>query len=623
MFANRKNVWLGIVAVVTLVCGLLQLLPSVFLERAVKKSGNEFLLTQVTHHGDAAIFYLPSTREVLDGHFPPIDLHIPENRKFLFLRPPLPQLLFAPILFIADNPSHAYMAAGFLFTILMFGLFYWTGVTFFRSRLGALLFAAVGVLTPAAVELPQAFFSPQLFMDIIGKNFLPVVRTPIHQLFLARIEDPLLTLWLYILVFMLLYRFYRMPSKARGVALGVAAGLLLYVYLYYWLFSVTLLGLLFFYGPLAKKDQPIRPWLYPIALIGLLAIPYILNFLVFRQLPQASELIARVGFESGFGFRLSVWPDYLAYIFFGACAVLVFQKRNPMLAVFFIASLIAMVLMWNLQLFVGWNIQPDHWPKAFGLPLFILIATLIAEVVRVSKDMFPDKRVALLFLCVWVLLAAGLIGKKVLNAAVFIHPGNDWISDYSFPRPIIESWDWLNKNVPKESVVVTPSYITGSYLTGNTSLNPYLPGYNSIAPTRVYEDRFLAMHKLFGTSPERLRQLLVYHTEPQAACPGPCNVHTALNIAKAPSFLYAQIYNTAMSKFDALTVEKVSYAIPQEKIDDLLTRYAKLKLSWADFSGDYVYVGPWERELSPAEFSGNSNLEEVYKKDGIEIYRVR
>ena len=131
------------------------------------------------------------------------------------------------------------------------------------------------------------------------------------------------------------------------------------------------------------------------------------------------------------------------------------------------------------------------------------------------------------------------------------------------------------------------------------------------------------MHKLFGTSSQRLRQFLTYRPNPFAACSGPCDTHTALNLAKAPSFLYAQTFNVAMAQFDALTVERANYAIPREKIDELIDRYDHLRPSWENFSGNYVYVGPWERELAPSQFSGNPALEELYNINGIEVYRVR
>lgn len=657
--APRKLVIAAALTLAAIAAGVFQLLPSVFLERSIRARGGEFLLTQVTHHGDVAIFYLPSAREILDGHFPPSELHVPAHRQHdLFLRPPGPTLLFAAFLKFADSENHAYMAAGFVMTIAMFLLFYWLGRELFGSRLGALFFAALGVLTPAAVHLPRAFFSPGLFADIIAKNFIPVVRTPILQLFLARIEDPLFTLWFYILSLLLLYRFFLGPSVKRALALGLAIGLLLYFYFYYWLVIVAMAVFLFGFNLGFARSSALRAWLIMWALVAILAIPYALNFIAFRQLPQASEIVARVGFEYGRGFRLSVWRDYLAYAALGVFTAFLLRHEVARKRVFWFSALGAMAALWNLQIVTGWNVQPDHWPKAFGLPLFALVAALVAAALSRLAPLQPSAprletrgeggitnvggkprpfgrlvtglalgcRVASLRLPLMVaaILLASLLGaKKIINAAFFLNPGQDWIADYSFPAPIAASWRWINQNAAPEAVVLSPSFITAVYLAGYTGTDPYLPTHNTLASNDEVEERFLTAHKLFSTPPEGLARILTYRSDPFSACHEPCGLHTALNLSKAPNFLYGQTFNVAMGRFDALKVERVNYSLPQEKMNELFERYRALSPRFEDFRGAYVYVGPWERELSNPDFRQNQNLELVYENELVEIYRIK
>lgn len=608
-----------------LLAGVLQLAPGVFLASAVRSAGGEFLLTQLTHHGDVTLFYLPVAREILDGHFPPFELHDPGGREPVFLRPPGPTLIFAALLRVAGDENRAYLAAGFLFTVAMFLAFYWLGRELFGSRSGALFFAAVGVLTPAATQLPRAFFSPQLFADTVAKNFAPIVRTPILQLFLARIEDPLLTLWIFIAVLALLYRFHRGPTVRRGLVLGAAAGLLLYFYLYYWLFAVVLASLLFvaaLFNRLRRGRESLRPWLAAAAVLAVLAIPYIANFVAFQGLPSAAEQVVRVGFEEGWGLRLSVWRDYIAYAVLAVLAYFLLRWRDRRAFDFTVAALAAMAVLWNLQFFIGWNLPPDHWPKTFALPLYALAALATAAAVRRAGELSGRSwRGAIAA----ALIAASLllVAKKVVNAAYFRAPGHEWIGDYSFPKPLLDSWRWLDRAAP-EAIVLSNSFLTSIYLTGYTSANPYLPfGSNTLLPLRDIEERFLRAHKLFGTPAETLRHLLVYRRDPLAACERPCNLHTALNLAKAPTYLYTQTFNRGQTIFDALT-KNSDYTVPAWKIEELVGRYGALAPRWEDFSGDYVYVGPWERELSPGlDLSGEPALELVYDRDGVAIYRVR
>lgn len=612
------------ILLIAIAAGLLQLLPSVFLERSVERAGGEFLLTQITHHGDAAIFYLPAAREILDGHFPPLELHDPEGRRSLFLRPPGPTLIFAGLLAVASE-NRAYMAAGFIFTVAMFLAFYYLGRVWFASAAGALFFAAVGVLTPLATLLPRAFFSPQLFTDIVVKNFVPSVRTPILQLFLARIEDPLLTLWLYIIVLAFLFRFFRKPSIRGGIALGVSTGFLLYFYLYYWMFAMILLGILFILAipRIRKGEEALRPWLAAAAVIAVLALPYVANFIAFQRLPQAAEQAARVGFETGWGIRLSVWRDYLAYAAFAIVAYVLFRRRDRKALAFVFAALASMVALWNLQLFIGWNLPPDHWPKAFALPLFAIFGLLIAEAAKRARPLLVRAGLGHALGASLLILALLLVAKKVVNATYFRSPAPQWIADYSFPKPLIDSWRWLDVSAP-EAVVISNSFLTSIYLTGYTSANPYLPfGSNTLLFLHEIEERFLTVHKLFGTSPEQIRNLLVYRRDPMTACSRPCSLHTALNLAKAPTYIFTQTFNRAPTVFDGLT-KNSDYTVPDWKIEELVSRYRAASPRWEDFAGGYVFVGPWERELSPRiNLRANPALELVYDRESVEIYRVR
>lgn len=622
---RQKWLFSILLVLLALAAGLLQLLPSVFLERAVLASGGEFLITQITHHGDTAIHYLPKAREVLDGHFPALDLHVAENRQTLFLWPPGPQLLFASFLAASDDVNHAYMAAGFVFTVVMFLAFSWLGYMLLESRLGAALFALIGVLTPAATHLPQAFFSPGLFADIIGKNFIPVVRSPILQLFLSRIEFPLLVLWLYIIVFALLFRFFRAPTAGRGIAFGISAGLLAYFYTHAWMFIAILAAVLFVLARW-RQGEPIAPWLWAVAAMIAVSVPYVVNYLMFNRLPQAADILYRIGFEYGWGIRLSVWRHYTIYAALAGLAWFLIGRLNERKRIFAVAIPAAMVIGLNVQLALGWNPQPDHWLKVFAMPLFLLSAVVVAEAVRRVAGLVNFRWSRGAFISAGFLLLALLMAKKIVNAAYFRSPAPKWIEEYSFPKPIASSWQWLNHGVPPDAVVLSNSLITSIYLTGYTGTDPYLPfAQNTVASNREVEDRFLTVHKLFGTPPARLAEILAYRKNPFSACSQPCSLHTAMNLTKAPAYLYGQLFNQEFNLFDSLAKESgvSNYAIPPGTIRVLLDRYKALKVSWSDFRGAYVYVGPWERELTAPNLEADPGFERIYLQDGVEIYRIR
>lgn len=620
MFAIRAGIVL-----LALLMGLLQLMPSVFLERAVRARGGEFLIAQMTHHGDTAIHYLPKAREVIDGHFPAIDAHVPENRSGLFLWAPGPQLVFASALWLFPDVNHAYMALGFVFTAIMFFLWYWLGRMFFGSRVGAILFGAIGVLTPAATHFPRAFFSPGLFMDLVGKNFIPVVHTPIHQLFLSRIEHPLITMWLYIVVFALLYRFFMAPSAKRATLLGFAIGLQLYFYVHFWVYAVIIIGLLFLYTYFFRRSETLEPWLLFFGVVGICSIPYAVNFFLLNQLPNFYEQSFRIGFEYGWGFRLSAWPYYIFYSILGALALSAIKKEDYRKRVFVAVVLLAMVVALNVQLFFGWNPQPDHWLKVYGVPQLAVISLIIAALIVRLRDRLNARHFGVSLLILGTLLTTLLVVKKIVNAAAFIHPTDDWVVDYSFNPAIVDSWRWINERLSSSPVFISNSLITSIYLTGYTSADPYpVFAQNSIASNYDVEQRFLIAHKLFGTPPERFRWLLEYRKNPFLACADKCDVHTALNLSKAPAFLYGQTYNNEFNIFDSFEKETgvSDYRIPPTKIRELVERYQRLHVNWSDFRGAYVYVGPWERELIAGDFTPPTDFERVYANSQVAIYRI-
>lgn len=614
---SKKVLCAGLL-LLAVVIGLLQILPGFFLRESIEQSGRAYLPLQMTHHGDSTIFYLPRAQEVADGHFPPSDPHIEENKSSAFVYPPLPQLVFGSLIALVGDTTDAYMVLSFIFTALLFLSFYWMGYIFLNNRLGAVFIGVLGTLTPIAIHLPKAFFSPQLFADIILKNFIPIVRTKLHDLFLARIDDPLLTLSLFTVTFTLLYLFWRKPTVAKAIGLGLCEGLLFYTYLYYWLFIAMMMASLLAYDIFFERRKNFICWVALFLTCALAAVPYILNSLEFRALPQAADVVARVGLESGRGFRFSVWPDYLAYIGLGALTVLLL-KGERLTKSFFLIALWAMLLGWNLQIFIGFNVQPDHWPKAFGLPIFILSALLLANVLSRFSEQIKKLPRHTTVVVVMVLISL-LIGKKAVNAFSFIQPDEVFETAYTFPADIMQSWRWLNEHTPKEAVILSNSFITSTYLSGYTATNPYLPqSQNTLASNYEIEQRFLTVNKIFGTSYAQMEMLL--SPKGNLVCKETCAPHTTLNLVKTPFYLYSQVYNP-QAKFDAL-VTKHNYALPAEKIKELLERYQGIKLDWSNFTGNYLYYGPWEREIAGENFQPRSNFELVYKEGEVEIYKLK
>jgi len=238
--------------------------------------------------------------------------------------------------------------------------------------------------------------------------------------------------------------------------------------------------------------------------------------------------------------------------------------------------------------------------------------------------------------------SALLVAKKAVNALVFINPPKQFIEENNFESRafnpgVVESWDWINKNLPYEPKIISPSFITSLYLNAQTSARPYfVGGFNTAATNKLLEERFLTTYKLFKVKPEFLRRVLeidyskdMRSPEKYQDSPYP-DGHTYLNMAEVIPHLYVGYYYGDPNRFPR---SKTTYRfVSKEKADELIAAYPKLSVNWKDVEADYVYYGPWEKQITKIDLSQNPNLELIFSSGGgsamggknkeVEIYKI-
>ncbi|TSC89687.1 MAG: hypothetical protein G01um10143_177 [Parcubacteria group bacterium Gr01-1014_3] len=130
--------------------GLLYIAPPLIVKYHLQKDGRVFALNYEVYRDE--LFYLSRAREIYDGHFPPSDLHFDEQRPTV--QNPIPSLILAGMIALTGGNIHtSYLIAQFVFTPIIFLLFYWLGTLLFKESHWAILFAFVGVLTPIAMRI--------------------------------------------------------------------------------------------------------------------------------------------------------------------------------------------------------------------------------------------------------------------------------------------------------------------------------------------------------------------------------------------------------------------------------------------------------------------------------------
>ena len=484
---------------------------------------------------------------------------------------------------------------------------------------------------PNLSPLAEFFFSPRSsdlstvgreFLGYFVKQFWPGVRTQIDKLPGTRLDYPLLVFPFSLLAFLALLAFWEQPRPRNAVWAGVLAGLLAYVYFHTWVYWTVGLGFLTVATLLwYRQDRArLRGMMLLLASMALVLVPYAWNYYRLITAPGHEDFIRRLSLAEGREFFfVGLGFDYLTYALLSALVLGLFWKRGREKAILFLAFLAAMVGVWNVQLITGFVPAPDHWPKAVSPMLFIVGTAIAGELARLAarRWIWLARAVPLIL----ALAIVGMVTKQVVNVTSLSRGLQPWVAGkYAFPKELVDSWEWMNANLPLEPRVISSSFMTSQYLAVYTSARPYLPqSIISPLPVSDFESRYLAASRLFGVSAEVLGAALTSRP-PSTPCTGPSCYYRDENFGKLTDDLYACYFSRGgvNSYF-----RQGCGVVPEERRAELLAEYARLDVSWDDVPADYVYYGPWERQFSQPHFERDLRLTLVYQNPLVEIYQVK
>ncbi len=619
-----------------MVVGVLYVAPELLIWNKLHSLGKSYVAIQLSHHGDEAQGTVSRFREIYDGHFPPGDLFMDDANAPTPFGPIqiMPALMAGFIALFGGNINVSYLFATFILSSIIFLLFHWLGKVITGNRIYAVFFALLGVMTPVFRAVPVAFKSISLFFNNIGNYFIPLVRTPLAKLPLGRTEDPLLTYLVFLPAIAALLLFWKKPNWKTGAVAGSLIGLMFYVYFHYWVFLVIVAGLIGIYSLLKIKSNKnlFKSVLVLFAVLAIVTTPYWINYFNFKNSPTAEELTLRIGItKSHTPLFIAGEPAVFDYAFYALLAIIiyfVFYKRDQKnTAVLYWIFTAAMFIAWNVQVVTGFVPAADHWFRTIGAFVTVIVFHAMFELL---KKVNPKIVLACL-----VIGSSLLVAKKVVNALVFINPPQEFISENSFESrnfnpSIVESWDWINKNLPNEPKIISPSFVNSMYLYTQTSARPYFAtGFNNSASIKVLEERFLTTYRLFNVKQEFLKHVLELDyskdfcsPEARTDCPTH-NINDYLNVTEVIPHLYFGYY--ANYYYDrGLPQSVTTYRfVSKDKADELLARYPKVTADWKNIEADYVYYGPWEKQITQIDLSKDSNLELVLKNQEVEIYKIK
>lgn len=624
-----KSTEIVTIAALSILVGSLYIGPALAIKGYFERSGEEFTLAQFKTYRNSLLHYLPRAREVYDGNFPPADLSS-DTRGQPTVMNTLTSTLFAASIFIArGNMNAAYLLTQFIFSAMAFVGFYLVGRTILESQLWSVLMALVGTLTPIPGKLP--FYDWQGWSDFLAffvKNFIPVVKTQFDKLYLAQIDNPLLTMPFYLITLAALYHFWKKPSAPRSVLAGSLIGLMFYIYFHFWVFIVVLAGILSVYVLFFEsKNMPkLKNFGLLLATAALISIPYFINYVRFTQLPTATDYAERLGLAKGriIGITPANVYDYIVYVLAIIAIYLLIFRKNKNKSIFLWGLCLAMAIVWNIQLVIGYVPVPHTWFKAISPMLFVIIFVLIRYGVGMIKTLNHGWKGAV-STSILILLCLVVVTKKAVNIFSIQEGIQPHLTEYyKFPGDIGASWLWINSNLKPELRIISPSTMNTFYLNTYTSARPFLPtGFTTLISTAEIESRYLTAHKLFAV-PEAVFAKRLQRKLETGCVEYECPPDKDSNLNDSVWHIYGNYFAGKYGTFRNFLKGNNPLAIERaraNKFDDLITLYRGWDTDWKNVAADYVYYGPWEKQIQPS-LPTVKELKLVYQNPSVQIYNI-
>mgnify|MGYP001617082769 CR=1 FL=1 len=600
----------------------------------------------------------------------------------IYVLPFLSPLIMGNLARLTGSIERAFIVGDFLFPPIIFLLFYillslllnLETVSPYGDTVSKRLIALFGATL--FIFIPQFLLAMPPVLPYLQATMLTLAAKG-SSLYFSRVEDPQLTMPLYLAALVLFLLIFQGRKEKWIVPLaGIFYGLLFYSYFYYWMYlSMALtLGLVLLWRPMPE----VRTRLGIAMALGLLiSIPHWINASLVAALPQYPDLFDRLRPEIGRAFNFQTLPvaAYFLHASLAAAAWFFLRGKDRGSALFLISFLLPIYAAYNMQLITGFNVHPDHWfkavlpivnaawlvvayhafrqygarltPRTLVIPWALLAAILFFKITRTEVALVRHASVALLALAslalFWVsgakrypwmrarpvLASAGacaialLFVKGIALQRTFIAQN----AAKTIPAQEFASYQWLTEHTPAYSVVATPSFTTSARLQIYTKNRLFLPnGYNTLAGDDELWTRLRLTHALYGTATDTFYSILNGVTDLGGGGEDAAPIDNRFFAFKpsldrlAVYYLFHMKYldSAPGSTFRSTSPVVLHAAIVARELDRYEKRDAPAAIP-PPYRLDYLYYGPRERLLVP-DPSPLSPFRKIYDDGGISVY---
>lgn len=598
----RPMVWYGVVVFGMICVGLLHLAPHVFIAERLEAVGEEYAPYSLARSYDMTTVIGPRMREVLDGHYLPSDTDIVEYKDAPYFWPPFAALVYIPFFALSSDITQVVVVTDAVFTMALFLLVVWVYYLLIPSRWFALSFALLTALyVDYSIQIPPSTMG---LVEAIAHTLNPFTDTPVAHL-LSRRESfipgalPLL-LTIGFVILTLKRSSYLYPMFG-----GLSFALVAYTYPFHALYMGFALVILFGGTVAFRMWEEVRRLMVFGIFGGLALIPYVVNQYALRALPDFYEdIFLRYGIKEMRQFH----PEYMMRYIWSllvALGVFVWGMRHGAKKEAFVISalLLSGIVVLNLDLILGYQVQPDHWLTRELLWGFHLAYVVIGYALY-SLCLSRMPRLPLLG-TVLMLLVLVSIGTTALRSHM-LRVERDYAA-YSVPQYYRDAFGWLNAHTPPDAVVLTPSLVTNNFIPLYTHNNIFIPRvYNSLASLEERFERVKVAYATFGIPDSYLESV----TPERTAHGEDASIQDTYKEIETDLTLYligVRYAGHGKPVFPSEVKQQLRETAP------VCTRKCRI---------EYVFVGPQERALMTVDFDSMSEYVKVYEHDGVSIYKV-
>lgn len=554
-----------------------------------------FALTGVSKGGsfDEAYCYVPSINAVR------FNKSLGDWQAFEYRLGPQVQPTLGPSIFgrVAKviGLENLYIIVDFIFPPLAFLIFYYLVKLITKNELLSVL-AALALIGKEPLQSFFFKFGVSILKYRQLQYFFDYLNNLNRPLGFARFDSPQFSFVILTLGLIMFFKAIRSRRVIFYWLAGFLFGLQWYIYSYYAVFLALVLGSSFGIFLIQRDREKLKFLTTAIFSTTITSAFYWWNYFQFIHLSQAMDFFHRAGRIDGRWFDIKS----LLVVFFTLVLLLIGSKIKKASSAlqFVIILLLAAFLSLNFQLLSGFSVQHFHWQSVIVNPVLILASVYLLSEFKTRVLVRPMILLA-------VLLTAGIFFRNLLIA-------KNTAGAYVKNNGLEQAYDWINRNLEQDSVMMTPSIESNYWLIIKTKVYVFNPhGLHTLVPTTELVNRFALTFNLFNVDRDFFNRFLDYRPTPGIQP----YTHESLDLAG-----YDYIFDTKYGLLGPQSKEA------QEDIAKAKATFQTIKSTWAEvkkqYKLDYLFFGPSEKRISNQVFNVDQSLIKVFDNQLVQIYRL-